>query len=148
MMMIHIADRRPLANYRFFDDFLTFANLKQAGNLGNMSDGVFDIMAFHDVIYFVDLIILIALCVKLPELKASQLKKRWAATVVIGGVGPQILDDIISVKCSCQKLRTVCLSNCKVDEKQRHSADNDSCSPSFFQLCRLQFRQLHTCEAA
>ena len=72
--------------YRFFDDFLTFANLKQAGNLGNMSDGVFDIMAFHDVIYFVDLIILIALCVKLPELKAAQLKKRWAATVVIGGV--------------------------------------------------------------
>lgn len=64
--------------YRFFDDFLTFANLKQAGNLGNMSDGVFDIMAFHDIVYFADLIILIALCVKLPELKASQLKKRWA----------------------------------------------------------------------
>lgn len=61
--------------YRFFDDFLTFANLKQAGNLGNMSDGVFDIMAFHDIVYFADLIILIALCVKLPELKAAQLKK-------------------------------------------------------------------------
>ncbi|MDA1476851.1 LTA synthase family protein [Bacillus changyiensis] len=72
--------------YRFFDDFLTFANLKQAGNLGNMSDGVFSIMAAHDIIYFLDLVILIALCVKRPQLKASQLKKRWAATLVLAGV--------------------------------------------------------------
>ncbi|NPC94630.1 LTA synthase family protein [Bacillus sp. WMMC1349] len=72
--------------YRFFDDFLTFANLKQAGNLGNMSDGVFSIMALHDFIYFLDLAILIVLCVKRPQLKASQLKKRWAATVVLAGI--------------------------------------------------------------
>ncbi|MDA7025224.1 LTA synthase family protein [Bacillus sp. CLL-7-23] len=72
--------------YRFFDDFLTFANLKQAGNLGNMSDGVFSIMAPHDIIYFLDLVILIALCVKRPQLKASQLKKRWAAAVVLAGI--------------------------------------------------------------
>ena len=53
-------------------------------------------------------------------------------------VRPQILDDVISVKCSCQKLRTVCLGNCKVDEKQSHSAENNGSSPSFFQLCGLQ----------
>ena len=47
-------------------------------------------------------------------------------------VRPQILDDVISVKCSCQKLRTVCLGNCKVDEKQSHSAENNGSSPSFF----------------
>ncbi|MEC3608157.1 LTA synthase family protein [Bacillus glycinifermentans] len=72
--------------YRFFDDFLTFANLKQAGNLGNMSDGVFAIMSPHDFIYIIDLVILIALCVKRPELKASQLKKRWGALIVLAGV--------------------------------------------------------------
>ena len=60
--------------YRFFDDFLTFPNLKQSGNVGNMGDGIFSIMSGHDILYFVDIIILIALLVWRRELKEFKLK--------------------------------------------------------------------------
>lgn len=68
--------------YRFFDDFLTFPNIKQSGNVGNMGDGIFSIMAAHDIFYFVDFIILIAVLIWRPELKGYKMKKRFTSLVI------------------------------------------------------------------
>jgi lipoteichoic acid synthase len=72
--------------YRFFDDFLTFSNFIQRDNLSNMQDGVFDIMNVDDVIYFLDLFILIAILIWRPEIKAFKMKKRFASLVIASGV--------------------------------------------------------------
>lgn len=72
--------------YRFFDDFLTFPNIKQSGNVGNMGDGIFSIMAAHDIFYFLDIIILIAVLIWRPELKEYKMKKRFASLVILSGV--------------------------------------------------------------
>ncbi|MGV3273090.1 LTA synthase family protein [Bacillus sp. CIS52] len=72
--------------YRFFDDFLTFPNLKQSGNVGNMGDGIFSIMSGHDILYFVDIIILIALLVWRRELKEFKLKKRYTSLIIVTGI--------------------------------------------------------------
>lgn len=72
--------------YRFFDDFLTFPTLQQTSNIGGMKDGIIGILSAHDLIYFLDLIILIALVVWRPEFKKFQLKKRMASMVILSGV--------------------------------------------------------------
>lgn len=72
--------------YRFFDDFLTFSNFIQRDNLGNMQDGVFEIMNVHDAIYFLDFLILIAILLWKPEIKSFKMSKKMASLVIISGL--------------------------------------------------------------
>ncbi|KIL45090.1 LTA synthase family protein [Jeotgalibacillus soli] len=73
--------------YRFFDDFLTLSNIGQAGNLGNMEDGVFASIKPHDFVYFIDFAILLAVMKwKSSQLKLGQLKKKIPAYIMLGSV--------------------------------------------------------------
>lgn len=49
--------------YRFFSDFITLPNLnaKQMQNMGDMGSSITALLSWHDIIYFADIIILIAL---------------------------------------------------------------------------------------
>ncbi|MGN7376559.1 LTA synthase family protein [Bacillus altitudinis] len=77
-----------VAYYRFFDDFLTFPTMKQAGNLGGgMTGGVLASIKPHDLLYFLDIIILIAIVIWRPEVKKFQMKKTFALLIVAAGVG-------------------------------------------------------------
>ncbi|UFT99751.1 LTA synthase family protein [Radiobacillus kanasensis] len=82
MTVVLIAD---VLYYRFFDDFLTIATLSQSSNIGEMQEGVLGILSWHDLLYFVDLIVLTLIVVKRPELKNFQLRKWVSPLVVIAG---------------------------------------------------------------
>lgn len=49
--------------YRFYNDFLTLPLLFQTKNFGDVSGNLPDLMKTHDILYFVDILILIALVV-------------------------------------------------------------------------------------
>ncbi|QDP39093.1 LTA synthase family protein [Radiobacillus deserti] len=84
MTIVLIAD---VLYYRFFDDFLTIATLSQSSNIGEMKEGVYGILNWTDILYFVDLVVLSYIVVKRPELKNFQLRKWVSPLVVIAGTG-------------------------------------------------------------
>lgn len=43
-------------------------------------------MAGHDIFYFLDIIILIAVLIWRPELKEYKMKKRFASLVILSGI--------------------------------------------------------------
>lgn len=47
--------------YRFFSDFFSLLTIFQSENIGNMGGSIIGLMEWHDVIYWLDLIVLIAL---------------------------------------------------------------------------------------
>ncbi|WP_186576383.1 LTA synthase family protein [Aquibacillus kalidii] len=72
--------------YRFFDDFITVATLSQSGNIGEMKDGVLGILSGYDVLYFLDLLILVAVVIWKPSMAKISIKKWVAPIVVVSGI--------------------------------------------------------------
>src|SRR5690625_6471107 len=50
--------------YRFNNDFITLPTLTQTSNFGSLGGSILDLVAWHDVFYMFDLIILITLFIK------------------------------------------------------------------------------------
>ena len=55
--------------YRFYTDFVTIPVLFQTSNFGDLGSSVAEILSWHDVLYFIDVILLIALIKFVPVLK-------------------------------------------------------------------------------
>src|SRR5690625_807352 len=53
--------------YRFNDDYLTWPVLTQTENFGSLGASIVDLIAFYDVLYFVDIFLLIFLFLKIKD---------------------------------------------------------------------------------
>src|SRR5690625_815535 len=53
--------------YRFNDDYLTWPVLTQTENFGSLGASIIDLIAFYDVLYFVDIFLLIFLFLKIKD---------------------------------------------------------------------------------
>ena len=53
--------------YRFYNDFITFAVLFQTSNFGDLGNSVADIISFTDILYFVDVIVLLIAIKFIPK---------------------------------------------------------------------------------
>ncbi|KMY51726.1 LTA synthase family protein [Peribacillus loiseleuriae] len=73
--------------YRSFTDFITLPTLTQASNFGDLGPSVMALFKPHDILYFLDTIILIALyyskAIKPSEIK---MKRRTVAMVFLAGI--------------------------------------------------------------
>ncbi|MDQ0207169.1 LTA synthase family protein [Alkalicoccobacillus murimartini] len=72
--------------YRFFDDFLTLPNLLQTDNVGNMSEGIFSTMYGYDVLYFIDLAVLLLWLLRNKAISETKFRKSLASTAIIAGI--------------------------------------------------------------
>ncbi|MFS0781685.1 LTA synthase family protein [Bacillus sp. 1P06AnD] len=72
--------------YRFFNDFFTWPTIFQAGNLGNMGGSITGLMEWHDLIYWIDFIVMLGLFIwsKKEWPKKLVVRKRSGLIVVAG----------------------------------------------------------------
>ena len=72
--------------YRFFNDFVTLPTLTQTSNAGHLGGSIADLVKAHDIFYFVDIILLIALLfVRKIEWPKARLKFRYTFMVLAAG---------------------------------------------------------------
>ncbi|GAB1806309.1 MULTISPECIES: LTA synthase family protein [Priestia] len=72
--------------YRFFNDFVTLPTLTQTSNVGHLGGSIADLVKAHDIFYFVDIILLIALLfVRKIEWPKARLKFRYTFMVLAAG---------------------------------------------------------------
>ena len=74
--------------YRFFNDFLTFPTIYQTQNFGDVSSSVSSLLRPYDVLFFVDLFILIGLLTfKWVKIEVKSMKIRYVAGLLVVGLG-------------------------------------------------------------
>lgn len=72
--------------YRFFNDFITLPTLFQTSNAGHLGGSIADLTEWHDVIYFVDLLVLaIVLWMKKQEWKLQVTPKKKVLSILAAG---------------------------------------------------------------
>lgn len=72
--------------YRFFNDFITLPTLFQTSNAGHLGGSIADLTEWHDMIYFVDLIVLAAvLWMKKQEWKLQVTPKKKVLAILASG---------------------------------------------------------------
>lgn len=72
--------------YRFFNDFITMPTLFQTSNAGHLGGSIADLTEWHDMIYFVDLIVLaIVLWMKKQEWKLQVTPKKKVLAILAAG---------------------------------------------------------------
>lgn len=62
--------------YREFSDFITIPLLMQTGNLGDLGNSIFELVAFSDLLYFADIALLVFLIVKMPDFVRTELPSK------------------------------------------------------------------------
>lgn len=73
--------------YRFYSDFITIPTLMQTSNFGSIGGSVTDLIKMHDLLYLLDLIVLIVLFVKLrTNWSIAPMKSRKPLLVLTTGV--------------------------------------------------------------
>lgn len=73
--------------YRFFNDFITIPTLSQTSNLGGVSGSLTSLMAGHDLLYTVDILLLTGLFfIAKKDWKVQRLSLRIPALVITAGV--------------------------------------------------------------
>lgn len=73
--------------YRFYSDFITIPTLMQTSNFGSIGGSVTDLIKMHDLLYLLDLIVLIVLFVKLgTNWSVAPMKSRKPLLVLTTGV--------------------------------------------------------------
>lgn len=69
--------------YRFFNDFITFPTLTQTQNFGDVSGSVTTLLKPYDFLFFIDVIILIALLAfRIVKIQAKEMKRPLAAGLI------------------------------------------------------------------
>jgi len=72
--------------YRFFNDFITLPTLFQTSNAGHLGGSIADLTEWHDIIYFVDLIVLASvLWMKKQEWKLQVTPKKKVLAILAAG---------------------------------------------------------------
>ncbi|WP_376844594.1 LTA synthase family protein [Camelliibacillus cellulosilyticus] len=69
--------------YRFFDDFITLPDVMQFKNFGQLGGSTMVLIAPHDAIYWIDLLLLITLAVVLRKWTVP-LPKKWTTVSLLG----------------------------------------------------------------
>ncbi|NCU17761.1 LTA synthase family protein [Pallidibacillus pasinlerensis] len=79
--------------YRYFDDFITLPNLYNTSNFGNLGGSVLALLEPTDILYFVDiLIIIILLCMKKIKIDTTPIKRSKAIAILSFGLGISCLN--------------------------------------------------------
>ncbi|OKL37366.1 LTA synthase family protein [Domibacillus mangrovi] len=70
--------------YRFFNDFITLPTLTQTQNFGDVSSSVVSLLKPYDILFFIDLILLIVLLsFKFVKIEVNNINRRKVATIFL-----------------------------------------------------------------
>ncbi|WP_338472357.1 LTA synthase family protein [Niallia sp. XMNu-256] len=74
--------------YRFFNDFLTLPTIFQTQNFGDVSSSIVSLLRSYDILFFVDIILLIGLLAfRVVKIEGKNMKHRMAAALILLGLG-------------------------------------------------------------
>ena len=74
--------------YRFFNDFITLPTILQTQNFGDVSSSVFSLLRPYDVLFFLDIVILIGMVAfKFVKIDVTRVKRRSVVTIILLGIG-------------------------------------------------------------
>ena len=74
--------------YRFFNDFITLPTILQTQNFGDVSSSVVTLLRPYDVLFFLDIVILIGMVAfKFVKIDVTRVKRRSVAAILLLGIG-------------------------------------------------------------
>ena len=74
--------------YRFFNDFITLPTILQTQNFGDVSSSVTSLLRPYDILFFMDILILIGmLAFKFVKIDVTSIKRRSVVAVLLLGIG-------------------------------------------------------------
>ena len=74
--------------YRFFNDFITLPTIFQTQNFGDVSSSISSLLRPYDVLFFLDIVILIGMLVfKFVKIDVASVKRRSIVVIILLGIG-------------------------------------------------------------
>lgn len=74
--------------YRFFNDFITLPTIFQTQNFGDVSSSVFSLLRPYDILFFLDILILIGMVAfKFVKIDVTRVKRRSVVAIILLGIG-------------------------------------------------------------